>query len=66
MKITHKYITRVLAIALFCFCFQSAQAQISFPDNVNDEAPTAPINGLIALGLVAGAALGLKKTNKDL
>ena len=44
MKITHKYITRVLAIALFCFCFQSAQAQISFPDNVNDEAPTAPIN----------------------
>ena len=53
-------------IALFFFCFQSAQAQISFPDNVNDEAPAAPINGLIALGLVAGAALGLKKTNKDL
>lgn len=43
----------------------SANAQITFPDDVDDEAPAAPIDGLIVVGLAAGAVLGLRNKPKE-
>lgn len=34
-------------------------------DNVNDENPEAPINGLLELGLLLGAYFGYRKLKKD-
>jgi len=39
-------------------------APIDFFDNVNDETPAAPIDGLVGLALIAGAFYGAKKINK--
>lgn len=50
---------------LLLFMGIGAQAQISFPDDVNDEAPAAPIDGFIAIGLAAGAIFGLRKKLKN-
>ncbi len=36
-------------------------AQITFPDDVDDETPAAPIDGFIGVGLLAGAYFGLRK-----
>lgn len=47
-----------------------AQGPPSFPgsggngDDIEDETPPAPINGLLLAGLVAGSALGYKKLKK--
>lgn len=44
----------------------SSEAQIFDNDlDVNDEAPAAPIDGLIGVGLAAGAYFGLRKKRKD-
>jgi len=53
----------VFAVALFIFAMavQPAQAQISFDDDVDDEVPAAPIDGLLGLGIAAGAWYGIKK-----
>ncbi|MBA3986262.1 MAG: hypothetical protein H0X63_06775, partial [Flavobacteriales bacterium] len=40
---------------------QTAQAQISFDNDVDDEVPAAPIDGFIGLGIAAGAYYGIKK-----
>lgn len=53
-------------ILIFSFCFlgmalQPATAQISFPDDVDDETPAAPIDGFIGLGIAAGAYYGYRK-----
>lgn len=59
----------ILTITLFvvtsCFSIQSAHSQITFPDNVNDEAPAAPVDGFLAIGLAAGAYFGVRKLRKS-
>lgn len=54
-----------LIIAFVTFTAQTASAQISFPDNVDDEAPAAPIDTIIIIGLAAGTLLGLGKHKTD-
>ena len=39
--------------------------QISFPDDVDDEGPQAPIDGFIVIGIAAGAYLGVKKYKEE-
>ncbi|EAQ38850.3 hypothetical protein MED134_02605 [Dokdonia sp. MED134] len=51
---------------LFIVCIStSASAQITFANDVNDQAPVAPIDGFVTVGIVAGAFLGLRKRFKD-
>ena len=64
MKNQILYIQRILLIAGLMLISQLASAQISFPDNVDDEGPAAPIDGFIILGLAAGAYLGFKKRDR--
>jgi hypothetical protein len=53
---------RIYILLLFTFVFTSINAQIDFdPGGDIDE---VPINGLVIVGLIAGAALGLRKTKK--
>jgi len=40
-------------------------SQITFEDDVEDVPPSMPIDGLLGLGLAAGAYLGLRKRFKD-
>ena len=47
------------------FISTSASAQIIFANDVNDQAPAAPIDGFVTVGIVAGAFLGLRKRFKD-
>jgi hypothetical protein len=53
----------IFAVAVFIYALaaQPAQAQISFDDDVDDETPGAPIDGLIGLGIAAGAWYGIRK-----
>lgn len=53
----------VITVALFisAIVVQPVQAQISFDDDVEDEVPAAPIDGLLGLGIAAGAWYGIKK-----
>ncbi len=62
MKNTSKtFKTFVLLISFFMFTSVSfAQVIPGFPDDVNDE-PAAPITSLLIVGLIAGAAYGVKK-----
>ncbi|WP_298326137.1 PID-CTERM protein-sorting domain-containing protein [uncultured Dokdonia sp.] len=55
------YTKHILTTLLFLVMSVGVQAQITFPDDVDDEAPAAPIDGFIVIGLAAGAYLGLKK-----
>ncbi|WP_405226273.1 hypothetical protein [Dokdonia sp. Asnod1-B02] len=57
-----KYIFTML---LLLFMSAGVQAQISFANDVNDEAPAAPIDGFIVIGLAAGAYIGLKKRGQS-
>ena len=57
-----KYIFTTL---LLLFMSAGVQAQIIFANDVNDEAPAAPIDGFIVIGLAAGAYLGLKKRSQS-
>ena len=41
--------------------FQPLQAQITFDDDVDDGTVGAPIDGLLGLGLAAGALYGIRK-----
>jgi|AntDeeMinimDraft_5_1070356.scaffolds.fasta_scaffold02945_1 hypothetical protein len=53
-------ITIVLSVMPICAsAYQSLPP--GFDDNVDDETPAAPISGLVALGLLAGAGYGIKK-----
>ncbi|WP_035334212.1 hypothetical protein [Dokdonia sp. PRO95] len=51
----------ILTTLFFLFISAGAQAQIIFANDVNDEAPAAPIDGFIAIGIAAGAYIGFKK-----
>lgn len=53
----------VLTATLFfaALAFQPVQAQITFDDDVDDGTVGAPIDGLLGLGLAAGALYGIRK-----
>lgn len=57
-------IQKILVVAGVLLISHTASAQITFPDDVNDEGPAAPIDGFIVIGLAAGAYLGFRKRNQ--
>lgn len=64
MKNLKRSISRlVLAATLFVvsIAVHPLQAQITFDDDVDDGTPAAPIDGLLGLGLAAGAFYGIRK-----
>lgn len=63
MKFTQKI---AFLSVLFVFLAVASYAQIGLPGDGDPSGPVdqAPINGLIALGLAAGAALGLRRKLK--
>lgn len=56
----------VLTVHLFvlALAWQPVQAQVVFDDDVDDEVPGAPIDGLLGLGLAAGVWYGIRKLKK--
>jgi hypothetical protein len=65
MKNTLRKTTAILAFAILSLTSFEAAAQFpGFVDNVDDETPAAPIDGLVALGFIAGGYLGFKKLRK--
>jgi hypothetical protein len=63
MKNIFKLQKFILILFLILSIGLNAQGDAGFGDgNVDDE--TLPINGLLIAGLLAGAALGLRKTKK--
>lgn len=54
-------------VGLFLGINFSAHAQLppGFGDDVDDETPAAPIDGLLGLGLVAGTAIAYRKLKKS-
>ncbi len=60
-KITIPKFIFTIAFVVCALVSQQAQAQITFDDDIDDETPAAPIDGLLGLGLAAGAMYGIKK-----
>ena len=56
---------KLLLTALLLVGSLTANAQIGLPGGDND-IPDAPIDGFVAIGLIAGACLGLRKRIKGL
>ena len=52
-----------IIILMLCLTSQAIFAQEGFEDDVDDEV-AAPIDGFLAIGLIAGAAYGIKKLKK--
>ncbi len=48
-------------VCLFIMASTPGNAQVVFDDDIDDQAPGAPIDGLLGLGLAAGAWYGIKK-----
>jgi len=55
----------ILGFCLMLFASGVVQAQITFDDDVDDTTPAAPIDGLIGLGIAAGAFYGVRKIKKN-
>ncbi|TQD34337.1 PID-CTERM protein-sorting domain-containing protein [Haloflavibacter putidus] len=64
MKKSFKNIISTGLVVFGLLFISNAYAQIGFPDDVDDENPTVPIDGLLVAGLVAGTALGYKKLRR--
>lgn len=60
-KLKISKLTFAVAFIVFALSSAPAVAQISFDDDVDDETPAAPIDGLLGLGIAAGAWYGVKK-----
>lgn len=58
------YILGLLFILLMTTPIYAATSQITFPDDVDDQGPQAPIDGFVVVGIAAGAILGLRKNKK--
>lgn len=61
--------TALIFTALLLMGSLAASAQITLPggsDNVEDVPADAPIDGFLTIGLIAGAAIGLRKKIKGL
>lgn len=54
-------LTLIFTLILTTTSVYATGSQITFPDDVDDEAPQAPIDGFVVLGIAAGAYLGFKK-----
>jgi len=66
MKLTTKK-KLIMGVMFVALSVTTASAQIGLPgDGGSDigDAPAAPIDALLGLGLVAGACLGIKKVKK--
>jgi hypothetical protein len=60
----NKYSIKYLYFLVFLISTLSittANAQIIFPDDVDDETPAAPIDGFVGLGIAAGIYFGTRK-----
>ncbi|MFC4633103.1 PID-CTERM protein-sorting domain-containing protein [Dokdonia ponticola] len=63
----NKYSIKYLCFLVFListFSITTANAQITFPDDVDDETPAAPIDGFVGLGIAAGIYFGVRKRAK--
>jgi len=60
--------SKLIVLVVFVFAFSNsvmAQLPPGFGDTtIDDTSSPAPISGLVALGLIVGAAIGFKKLNK--
>lgn len=54
----------IILLIILIASIPAVNAQIGFPDDVDDETVAAPINGLIWLALTFGGALGIMKSRK--
>lgn len=65
-KLIQKRSLKIFAFAILLSISFSAHAQLppGFDDDVDDETPAAPIDGLLGLGLVAGTAMAYRKIRK--
>lgn len=62
MKILRNIKKKSILVALGCLLYTvNVNSQITFSDDVNDQAPAAPIDGMIGLALAVGAYIGLSK-----
>lgn len=55
----------MLVLLLMLFSGTRLMAQDGFDDNVDDQAPGVPIDGLLVAGLIAGSVLGIRKMKKS-
>ncbi|PZD77013.1 PID-CTERM protein-sorting domain-containing protein [Mesonia sp. K7] len=67
MKITRYILALIITVCLGSFVTAQDFSDIpGFPDDVDDSTPSgAPIDGLIALGIAAGAIYGYRKIKKE-
>ena len=64
MKRSFKNITSTGLLVFGLLFISNVYAQPGFHDDVDDENPAAPIDGLLVTGLIAGSILGYKKLKK--
>ncbi len=57
---------KLLLTALFLAGSLTANAQLDLPGGGGANIPDAPIDGFLAIGLIAGACIGLRKRIKGL
>ncbi len=60
-KFTISKFAFTLTFVICTLASQPVKSQISFDDDVDDQTPAAPIDGLLGLGIAAGAWYGIKK-----
>ena len=58
-------IKKFIFIVSFGMMSLMANAQITFPDDVDDEGSPVPIDNLLYVGIAAGIYFGVKKVNSN-